>query len=65
VLELKGKSPRAARGAHWDQSSCLDVGEGVVDCPESAHLLPWMKHWVLRKMAMASEHGAFDVCLMP
>ena len=65
VLEWKRKSPRAARGAHLDQSSCLDVEVGVVDYQEAVHLLPWMKHRVLRRMAMASEHGALDVCLMP
>jgi len=54
VLELEGKAPRAARGTHWDQSSCLDVEAGVVDCQEAVHLLPWMKHRVLRRMAMAS-----------
>jgi len=65
VLELKGKSPRAARGAHLDQGSFLDVEVGVVDYQEAVHLLPWVNRWVLRKMAMASEHGAFGVCVTP
>jgi hypothetical protein len=65
VLELKGRSPRAARGAHLDQGSCLDVEVGVVDYQEAVHLLPWVKHRVLRRMAMASEHGALGVCVTP
>jgi hypothetical protein len=65
VLELKGKEPRAARAAHGNQSPCLDAEAGVVDCQEAMHLLPWMKHLVLRRMSMASEQGAFDVCLTP
>jgi hypothetical protein len=40
MLELKGKSPRAARGAHLDQGSCLDVEVGVVDFQEAVLLLP-------------------------
>jgi hypothetical protein len=65
MLELKGKSPRAAGGAHLDQGSCLDVEVGVVDFQEAVLLLPWMKHRVLRRMAMPSEHGAFGVCATP